>query len=136
MKENNPCLIQQSGAKGAHEGRTGLGVWSASYGELILLGPILRVKRFALAGLFLLGIVELLFPVEVHLLFYAYDPQFRTSLTDKQQHLYQQFHAAMTAKSRTVFCFGVITMIIGILLVSADRRGRRMPNNHLQPTPR
>ena len=94
------------------------------------------MKRLALAALFLLGIVELLFPVELHLLFYAYDPQFRTTLTDQQQHLYQQFHAAMIAKSHTVFCFGIATIIIGILLVIADRRSRRVPNNHLQPTPR
>ncbi len=81
------------------------------------------MKKIAIAALFLLGAVEMLFPFDVAMMFYAYSPQSRrVFVTDEQQQLYQKFHSSVYAKGQTVFYFGIATIVIGILLLVADRR--------------
>jgi hypothetical protein len=84
------------------------------------------MKKIAMVVLFVLGLVELTFPLGVTLLFYAYDPQFRrifdaSKLTDQQRQLCEQFHAAMNARCQEVFYFGIVTIMLGAWLLVAER---------------
>ncbi len=83
----------------------------------------LTTKRVALIALFVLGVLELLFPLEVALLIYAHGPGFRRVLTtEEQQQLYVKFYSAVYAKYHTVFYFGLATLIIAVVLLLSDRR--------------
>jgi hypothetical protein len=84
------------------------------------------MKKIALAALFVLGLIELSFPVGVALIFYAFSPQTRrVFVTDEQQQLFQQLHVAINSRCQIVFYFGIATILIGIILLVADRK--KMP---------
>ena len=65
------------------------------------------MKKIALAALFIMGVVELLFPIDIATMFYAFSPQTdRVFATPDQHQFYQQLHAAVYAKGQTVFIWG------------------------------
>ena len=83
------------------------------------------MKKIAIAALFLLGLIEVFFPLDVAATFYAYGAQFRrdfdvSKLTDQQQQLCQQFHVAINSKCHAIFYLGIATILIGIILLAAD----------------
>jgi len=81
------------------------------------------VKPIAIAVLFIIGAVEMLFPFSIALMFYAFSPQTRRVFASDEQHeLYQQLHAAVYAKGQTAFYLGIATIMIGIILLVADRK--------------
>ena len=84
------------------------------------------IKGTAIAVLFILGFAEMFFPFDVSMLFYSYRPQFWNTFdvskfSDQQRQLYEKFHLAMYSKCQTVFYFGIVTIIIAVLLLWADR---------------
>jgi hypothetical protein len=81
------------------------------------------IKPIAIAALFIIGAVEMLFPFSIAFMFYAFSPQTRRVFASDEQHqLYQQLHAAVYAKGQTAFYLGIATIVIGIILLSADRK--------------
>jgi hypothetical protein len=81
------------------------------------------MKNIALAALFVLGLIELSFPVGVGLIFYVFSPQTRrVFVTDEQQQLFQQLHVAINSRCQIVLYFGIATILIGIILLVADRK--------------
>ena len=84
------------------------------------------IKYIAIAALFIIGGVELLFPFGIAMMFYAFSPQTsRVFATPEQHQLYQQIHASVYAKGQTVFYLGVATIVIGIILLVINRK--KMP---------
>lgn len=81
------------------------------------------IKHFAIAALFIIGAVEMLLPFGIAMMFYALSPQTsRVFATAEQHQLYQQLHASVYAKGQTVFYLGIATIVIGIILLVADRK--------------
>ena len=81
------------------------------------------IKHIAIAALFVIGAIELLQPFGIAMMFYAFSPQTsRVFATPEQHQLYQQLHAAIYAKGQTVFYLGIATIMMGVLLLIADRR--------------
>ena len=81
------------------------------------------MKKIAIAALFIIGVVELLFPFGIAMMFYAFSPQTsRVFATDEQHQLYQRLHASVYAKGQTVFYLGIATIVIGVILLIADRK--------------
>ena len=69
----------------------------------------------------------MLFPILGKLRVYANEVPFArafeiSKLTDEQRHFYGQFISKMKSQWDTVFYFGVVTILIGILLLVADRK--------------
>ena len=81
------------------------------------------IKHIAIAALFVIGVVEMLLPFGIAMMFYAFSPQTsRVFATAEQHQLYQQLHASVYAKGQTVFYLGIATIVIGIVLLVADRK--------------
>jgi len=81
------------------------------------------MKTIALVALFVLGLIEISFPVGVALIFYTFSPQTRRVFaTDEQQQLFQRLHVAINSRCQFVFYFGIATILIGIILLVADRK--------------
>ena len=86
------------------------------------------MKKIVLVALFLLGVAEVLIAFLNPLFVYSYEPHFArafdiSNLTDEQRHLYWQFLSVMKAKvSENCLCFGIITIVIGILFLIVDKK--------------
>ena len=81
------------------------------------------IKPIAIAALIIIGAVEMLQPFGIAMIFYAFSPQTsRVFATAEQDQLYQQLHAAVYAKGQTIFYLGIATILIGIILLVADRK--------------
>jgi hypothetical protein len=90
------------------------------------------IKAAAITVLFVLGIVEILFPFGIGLMFYAYGPQFRNAFdvskfTDQQNQLCQKFHLEMNTKCEAILYCGIATIVVAVLLLWADRRKKIIP---------
>ncbi len=87
----------------------------------------LLIKRVAMLGLVILGLLEMLSPISMSLLFDAYEPPFRNTfdaskLTEQQQQLVHKFRVQVYRRSREVFYFGCATAILAGIIYVADRR--------------
>jgi len=85
------------------------------------------MKQFAIIGLFVLGTLEVAFPCIAVLLSDSLFPQFETRfealrLSAQQQVFVEQALSFMTIGREIVSFFGLATIILGILLLVADRR--------------
>jgi len=81
------------------------------------------IKPIAIAVLFIIGAVEMLQPFGIAVMFYAFSPQTSRVFAAAEQHqLYQKLHAAVYAKGQTIFYLGIATIVIGIILLVADRK--------------
>jgi hypothetical protein len=81
------------------------------------------IKHIAIAALFIIGAIEILTPFGIAMMFYALSPETRRVFATAEQHqLYQQLHASVYAKGQTVFYLGIATIVIGIILLVADRK--------------
>jgi len=86
------------------------------------------MKKYVYIFLFLLGGAEILFSVLVSLRIYSYEPHFAdafdiSKFSHEQLELYWRFLAAMRSTWVPAgIYFGVATIVIGILLLVADRK--------------
>jgi hypothetical protein len=88
------------------------------------------VRKFAIIGLFVLGIIEVAFPYSAVLFSDSLFPQFETrfealKLNTQQQVFVEQALSFMTIGREIVPFFGLATITLGILLLVADRRRKR-----------
>jgi len=85
------------------------------------------MKKLAILGLLLLGVFETAFPYIAVLFSDSYLPRFETQfealkLNTQQQIFVEQALSYLTAKTAIVSCFGLVTIILSIVLLLADRR--------------
>ena len=88
------------------------------------------MKKILIGLLFLLGAAEMVWPVLASFHRYAFEPKFLrafdfSKFTDEQRQVYRQFRVAAGADWNIVFCFGVATIVIGLLLVVTGREKKR-----------
>jgi len=85
------------------------------------------MKRFAIIGLFVLGIIEVAFPYIAVLFSESLYPRFETQfealkLNEKQQEFVEQALVFMTVGRHFVAYFGLATIVLGVVLLLDDRR--------------
>ena len=85
------------------------------------------MKRFAIIGLFVLGIIEVAYPRIVVLFSDSLFPRFETQfealkLNEKQQVFVEQALVFMTVGREIVLYFGLATIALSIVLLLADRK--------------
>ena len=85
------------------------------------------MKKILIGFLFLLGAAEMVWPVLAAFHRYAFEPHFLRAFdfsrfTEEQRQVYQQFRTVAGSDWNIVFCFGVATILIGILLMITDRK--------------
>jgi hypothetical protein len=87
----------------------------------------ITVKKIILAFLFVLGAFEMILPILAAAQRGAFDPVFAkafdfSKFTDEQYQAYQQFRVAATSAWDIVFYCGIVTIVLGILFMLADRK--------------
>ena len=85
------------------------------------------LKRFAIIGLFVLGIIEVAYPRIAVLFSDSLFPQFETQfealkLNEKQQVFVEQALVFMTVGREIVLFFGLATIALSTVLLLADRK--------------
>jgi len=89
------------------------------------------MKKYAIIALFLLGIVEVAFPYVAVLLSDSYYQDYRTEYlrlgftTRRQQEFFESIYGFVTWKLEIFSLFGILTIVIGILILLFGRIDKR-----------
>ena len=93
--------------------------------SLGIIRPMKYIKPIAIAALFIIGVIEFMFPAAIGLTFYALSPQTSRVLATPEQHqLYQHLHASIYSDCQIVVYLGLATIVIAVLLLVADRKSK------------
>jgi hypothetical protein len=88
------------------------------------------MKKLAIIGLLLLGVFETAFPYVAVLFSDSYLPRFETQvealkLNTQQEAFVEEAFVFLTIKTHIISYFGLLTIILGIIILLADRRRQR-----------